>query len=101
MKLATTREEVRDGCRGYDFAADAPLPLSYTAGLRRAAALRKAKPSVYSWGAIAEIMAIYHGISRSPRWWGDRLKAAGMAERDENRGDVQRCYENTHRMVAA
>jgi hypothetical protein len=65
----------------YRIDLDAPLPLSYVNGLKRAAQMRNAEPTVYSWRVISRIMVTYHGINRTPNWWRNELFKAGLVER--------------------
>jgi hypothetical protein len=57
----------------------APLPLSYTAGVMRAAHLRNAHG--VSYRVLAIIMGEYHGIYYSQQWWRRELLHAGLVER--------------------
>jgi hypothetical protein len=55
---------------------NAPLPLAYRKALAKGLELR-ALPSRPPFGAIADVMRIYHGFDRAGSWWQKHLLAAG------------------------
>ena len=59
---------------------DAPLPLGYTAAIRRALQLRGLHGG-FSYTVIAHVLREYHGFTRTPGWWAIHLRAAGAEPR--------------------
>jgi hypothetical protein len=70
------------GRRGMRVDFDAPLPLGYCSAVKRAAQMRNGNPSVFTYPTIAEIMAVYHGLRRSPAWWRRELVGEGLVPKD-------------------
>jgi hypothetical protein len=84
FRIAGSVEDMGHYGLGVDFGA--PLPLGHFPAIRRAAQMRNANPTVFSYATIAEVMAIYHGLRRSEGWWRRELLATGLVERKPKSG---------------
>jgi hypothetical protein len=77
-------EPTKDGRARFYTNSAAPLPLGYVKAIRRAGELRQKNPTAYSYKTISVVMEEYHGFKRSPGWWSERLREAGLAELRQN-----------------
>lgn len=67
---------------------NAPLPLGYHRALEKAFELRTAHTH-WPYRVLADVMRIYHGLDRSPDWWGARMRERGVTP-GPRRGDTIR-----------